>query len=156
MACNRSWKELQEGWKPHTHNTCHPMASPQLYSSLTQCPCSDFHGRTRKHGYWQGELFSSSAFFRGLGVLAFPLVFPLTKHRPKEPSSFPVLPDSPSFPSPFLKHNSCPGRFSPCFSHLPVTTTVFLMEPVLPLCRFPWLYFIHRTKTTFLVLTFYI
>lgn len=120
------------------------------------CSCSNFHGRTSKHGYWQGELFSSSAFFRGLGVLAFPLVFPLTKHGPKKPSSFPVLPASPSFPSPFLKHNSCPGLFSPCFSHLPVTTTVFLMEPVLPVCRFPWLYFIHRTKTTFLVLTFYI
>lgn len=40
MACNRSWTELQEGWKPHTHNACHPTASPCLYSSLTQCPLS--------------------------------------------------------------------------------------------------------------------
>lgn len=80
------------------------------------CSCTDFHGRTSKPGYWQGKPFSSSAFSRGLGVLAFPLVFPLTKHEPKEPSSFPILPDSPgpsaaslSFPSLLLKHNSCPG-----------------------------------------------
>lgn len=136
MACNQSWKELQEGWKPHAYNACHPTASPWLYSSLTQCPlysCTDFHGRTSKRGHWQGEPFSSSAFHSGK-VLAFPLVFPLTKHEPKEPSFFAILPDSPgpsaasrSFPSPLLKHNSCPGLFSPCFRHFPMITTVFLM-----------------------------